>query len=159
LLRLGLLAVSTVLNILLFWLGLRLATAPEISSRDLRMGAIMAAVIWQILQAVGGYVIGHDLRHASSVYGTFGIVLGLIAWLHLQAQLTLYTVEADVVRRRRLWPRSLFPPPLTEVDREACLSGGDENATDVTSTLAPGHQSAVTEEGDVAFLLVARPSA
>jgi len=122
LLRFGVLAVSTVINILLFWLGLRLATAPEISSRDLRMGAIMAAVIWQILQAVGGYVIGHDLRHASSVYGTFGIVLGLIAWLYLQAQLTLYAVEADVVRRRRLWPRSLFPPPLTAVDREAYLA-------------------------------------
>ncbi|HEV2635567.1 MAG TPA: YihY/virulence factor BrkB family protein [Actinocrinis sp.] len=117
--RFGILGISLVLNVLLFWLGLRLATAPEVSFRDLRMGAVLAAVVWQVLQALGGYVVAHDLRHASSVYGTFGLILGLIAWLYLQAQLTLYAVEADVVRRRGLWPRSLFPPPLTKVDREA----------------------------------------
>jgi uncharacterized BrkB/YihY/UPF0761 family membrane protein len=48
------------------------------------------------------------LRHASELYGTFGLVLGLLGWFHLQAQLTLYAVEADVVRARKLWPRSLF---------------------------------------------------
>jgi hypothetical protein len=49
----------------------------------------------------------------------FGIVLGLLAWLYLQAQFTLYAIEASVVRRRGLWPRSLAPPPLTEQDRRA----------------------------------------
>ncbi|MBR7837746.1 YihY/virulence factor BrkB family protein [Actinospica durhamensis] len=117
--RIAVLAVSLVINVLLFWAGLRLATAPEVSFRDLRLGAVLAAIVWQVLQAVGGYVVAHDLRHASSVYGTFGLVLGLIAWLYLQARLTLYAVEADVVRRRGMWPRSLFPPPLTRVDREA----------------------------------------
>ena len=117
--RIAVLAVSLVINVLLFWAGLRLATAREVSFHDLRLGAVLAAIIWQALQAVGGYVVAHDLRHASSVYGTFGLVLGLIAWLYLQARLTLYAVEADVVRRRGLWPRSLFPPPLTDVDREA----------------------------------------
>lgn len=117
--RVAVLAISLVINILLFWVGLRLATAPEVSFRDLRLGAVLAAIIWQVLQAVGGYVVAHDLRHASSVYGTFGLVLGLIAWLYLQARLTLYAVEADVVRRRGMWPRSLFPPPLTDEDREA----------------------------------------
>lgn len=53
----------------------------------------------------------HWLRHASELYGTFGLVLGLLAWFHLQAQLTLYAVEADVVRARKLWPRSLFSAP------------------------------------------------
>jgi len=46
-------------------------------------------------------------------------VLGLIAWLYLQAQFTLYAVEAAVVQSRRLWPRTLFPPPLHEPDRRA----------------------------------------
>ena len=49
----------------------------------------------------------------------FGIVLGLLAWLYLQAQFTLYAVEANVVAARRLWPRSLAPPPLTSEDRRA----------------------------------------
>jgi hypothetical protein len=46
-------------------------------------------------------------------------VLGLLAWFYLQAQLTLYMVELNVVRTRRLWPRSLQPPPLTKADLEA----------------------------------------
>ena len=47
------------------------------------------------------------------------VVLGLIAWLYLQAQLTLYAVQINVVRAYRLWPRSLAPPPYTEQDRHA----------------------------------------
>lgn len=114
--------VSLLLNIGLFWLGLRTATAGAVTWRELRLGAILSAIVWQVLQYVGGYVVAHSLRHASTLYGTFGLVLGLLSWFALQAQLTLYAVEADVVRSRRLWPRSLFPPPLTEKDREVLSS-------------------------------------
>ena len=75
--------------------------------RDLRNGAAIAAVCWQVLQVVGGYVVSHQLHRASELYGTFGIVLGLLAWLFLQAEITLYAAEADVVLARRLWPRSI----------------------------------------------------
>jgi membrane protein len=102
-------AVSLVLNIGLFWIGLRTATAARVGWRELRLGAIFSAVVWQVLQFAGGYVVAHSLRNASALYGTFGLVLGLLAWFHLQAQLTLYAVEADVVRARKLWPRSLRP--------------------------------------------------
>jgi len=112
-------AVSLVLNFGLFWLGFRVGTAREITWRQLGLGAAISAVIWQILQAFGSYFISHQLAHASPLYGTFALVLGLIAWLYLQAQLTLYAVEINVVRTYRLWPRSLAPPPYTEQDRHA----------------------------------------
>ncbi len=112
-------AVSLVLNFGLFWLGFMLGTAREITWRQLWLGAAISAVIWQILQAFGGYFLSHQLAHASPLYGTFALVLGLIAWLYLQAQLTLYAVEINVVRAYRLWPRSLAPPPYTEQDRHA----------------------------------------
>ena len=86
------LVVSLVLNIGVFWLAFRLGTASEIRWRQLRLAAVISGVIWQVLQAVGGYFISHQLAHASPVYGTFAIVIGLIAWLYLQAQLTLYAV-------------------------------------------------------------------
>src|SRR5215470_16054993 len=57
----------------------------------------------------GGYVVSHQLHRASSLYGVFGVVLGLLAWLYLQAEVTLYAAEVDVVLVRRLWPRSLKP--------------------------------------------------
>jgi len=112
-------AVSLVLNFGLFWLGFRVGTASEITWRQLWPGAAISAVIWQVLQAFGSYFISHQLAHASPLYGTFALVLGLIAWLYLQAQLTLYAVEINVVRACRLWPRSLAPPPYTEQDRHA----------------------------------------
>ena len=40
------------------------------------------------------------------------MVIGLLAWLHLGAQLTLYSAELNVVLARELWPRSLFGPPV-----------------------------------------------
>jgi uncharacterized BrkB/YihY/UPF0761 family membrane protein len=113
------LAVSLVLNFGLFWLAFRLATAKDITWRQLWLGAAISAVVWQILQAFGGYFLSHQIAHASPLYGTFAVVLGLIAWLYLQAQLTLYAVEINVVLAYRLWPRSLAPPPYTEQDRRA----------------------------------------
>jgi membrane protein len=112
-------AVSLVLNIGLFWLAFRLGTAAEIRWRQLWLSAVIGGVIWQVLQYIGGYFISHQLAHASPEYGTFAIVLGLLAWLYLQAELTLYAVEINVVCTYRLWPRSVAPPPYTEQDRRA----------------------------------------
>jgi membrane protein len=109
-------AVSLLLNIVLFWLGFRVATSKEVSSRDMRLGVILAAVAWQVLQLLGGKFVGHA---TNSAYGVFGVVLGVLAWFYVQAQITLYVVELDVVRARRLWPRSLVPPPLTGADLRA----------------------------------------
>jgi membrane protein len=107
--------VSLLLNIGLFWLGFRIATDEEIRTRDLRLSAILAAISWEILQLSGGYFLSHQLK-SNSVYGAFGIVLGLLTWLYLQAQLTLYLVELNVVRVRQLWPRMLTPPPSGYAD-------------------------------------------
>lgn len=107
--------ISLVLNIGLFWLGFRLATSVEVATRDLRLSAILAALAWQLLQLLGGYFLTHQTQ-TNSAYGIFAVVLGLLAWFYLQAQITLYVVELNVVRVRRLWPRSIAPPPLSDAD-------------------------------------------
>ncbi|HMD94538.1 MAG TPA: YihY/virulence factor BrkB family protein [Trebonia sp.] len=103
----GTVAVSLVLNVGVFWLAFRLGTVRRVRWRDLWVGAAIAAFVWQVLQLVSGYVVKHQLSHSSSLYGTFGVVLGLLAWLYLQAEVTLYAAEIDVVLVRRLWPRSI----------------------------------------------------
>jgi uncharacterized BrkB/YihY/UPF0761 family membrane protein len=80
-------------------------------------GAVAAGVFWQLLQTFGGYLVAHQLRNATQVYGFFAVVLGLLGWLSLGAQLTIYCAEFNVVWHRRLWPRSLLQPPLTSADR------------------------------------------
>ena len=111
----GAVLISLALNLGMFWLGFRLATFFRVRWRDLFIGAVIAAVVWQLLQVVGGYVVSHQLNRASDLYGAFGLVLGLIAWIYVQAEVTLYAVEVDVVHARRLWPRAL----LAEDDADA----------------------------------------
>ena len=43
--------------------------------------------------------------------------IALLSWIYLAAQLTLLAAEINVVRKYRLWPRSLTQPPFTEADR------------------------------------------
>jgi len=63
---------------------------------------------------------------SSDVYGTFALVIGLLAWIYLGAQLTLYGAEMNAVKRYRLWPRSM-QGELTQADRRALRrSAGQE---------------------------------
>ncbi len=110
----GIIALAFAGNVGVFWLALRLATAAEVSWTDLRLGAILSAVSWQALQLLGTFIVGHTRRHTSALYGVFGVVLGLTAWLYLQAQVTLYAVEGCTVLAWRLWPRGLRPPPTDQ---------------------------------------------
>ena len=48
----------------------------EIPTRDLIPGVIVAAVVWQILQHIGGYYVEHVVRHAQETSGLFAFVLG-----------------------------------------------------------------------------------
>lgn len=116
---------STLVAITLFWAAFRLGTAATVRSRDLLVGAVLSGIAWQILLTVAGLVVKHYLRHAQSVAGTFGIVLGLLAWFALQATVTVYAIESDVVRLRRLWPRSIVAPPLTEPDIQALRAAAE----------------------------------
>jgi uncharacterized BrkB/YihY/UPF0761 family membrane protein len=109
--------VSLLLNFVLFMLAFRILTAADVSWADVRPGAIMGAVAWTVLQTVGGYYVGHQLKGAGSTYGTFAVVIGVLAWIYLGAQITLYAAEINVVKVERLWPRSIVQPPLTQADR------------------------------------------
>ena len=111
-----------VLNLAVFMLAFKLLTAVDLSWRDLLPGVIVAAVFWQLLQHLGGYYIDHELKRTQPLYGVFALVLGLLAWLYLGAQLTIFAAEINVVRKRRLWPRSFFSNPLLEADKRALTS-------------------------------------
>lgn len=111
--------VAFLFNVALF-LGLfRLLTATYLRWRQLLPGAVLGAVLWQLLQALGGLYLNHELRHNGPLYGTFALVLGLLAWLYLGAQLTLIAAEVNVVFDRKLWPRTLFSANLLDADKRA----------------------------------------
>jgi uncharacterized BrkB/YihY/UPF0761 family membrane protein len=102
-------------------------TPHRIPALQLVPGAVLAGVGWTILQAFGGYVVGHYLKNDSAVYGLFGIVLGLLAWVYLIAELTVYSAELNVVLARKLWPRAMVQPPLTDADRRSMAAQAEQN--------------------------------
>jgi inner membrane protein YhjD len=110
-------AVGLAVSMVLYVLGFRVLTPKMIKTSSLIPGALLAGVGWTVLQYAGTLLVGHTLRHSGQVYGYFGSVLGLISFLYLAAELTVYAAELNVVRMRRLYPRSMAPPPLTAADR------------------------------------------
>jgi membrane protein len=118
LLKVAGIALSLLLNFALFFFAFRLMTSDEIGTRCLLIGVVVAAIIWELLQVVGGYYIGHVYRRASSEYSQFALVIALLVWLHVGAQVTVYAAEINVVVTRRLWPRSLFGDPERPADEK-----------------------------------------
>jgi YihY family inner membrane protein len=108
--------VALALNVPLYLAGMRILTAGEVPTRDLVPGAVLGGVAWTALQYLGSWLVTRQLQHTSELYGFFAIVLGLMFWIYLGAQILVYASEVNVVRARRLWPRSLQPPPLTSAD-------------------------------------------
>jgi YihY family inner membrane protein len=105
-------------NMGMYVLGFRVLTPKGVPTRDLVPGAMLGGLAWTALQAAGALVVSRFL-HSGSVYGVFGIVLSLLAWIYLVLQITVYAAEVNVVRVRKLWPRSVVQPPLTDADRAA----------------------------------------
>jgi YihY family inner membrane protein len=116
--RIDLLGGSFLLNLLLLLVMFQVLTGTRLRWRWLLPGAALGALGWSVLQTVGVQLVNHQLERANLLYGVFAVVLVLIGWLYLSTQLVLYAAEVNVVLARRLWPRSLLQPPLTEPDRE-----------------------------------------
>jgi len=116
--QIGAVILSLILNIVLYLGAFRLLTPKQVGHVGLLLGAVLGGVGWTALQLLGTVLVDHTLRNASHLYGFFAVVLGLIAWIYLAAQMTLYVAEVNVVRARHLWPRSMVQPPLTKADEE-----------------------------------------
>jgi YihY family inner membrane protein len=127
----GLLAVAGAVlvaaaNIAMFVLSFRVLTPKGVPTRKLVPGAAAGGLAWTVLQALGTYVVGH-LRDTNAVYGAFATVLVLLGWISLSVAITVYAAELNVVLARRLWPRSIVQPPLTEADRAVLAAQALQN--------------------------------
>ncbi|MFF4242709.1 YihY/virulence factor BrkB family protein [Actinomadura geliboluensis] len=116
--------VAVAVNVVLFTVAFRVLTARRLTIAQVRTGAVTAALVWQIIQWGGAFLLGHMLKGASATYGMFGIVLGLLTWIYLGAATFVLSAEINVVRERRLWPRSLLTPFTDNVE----LTAGDRRA-------------------------------
>ncbi|HEX6522570.1 MAG TPA: YihY/virulence factor BrkB family protein [Streptosporangiaceae bacterium] len=105
-------------NVGMYIAAFRILTPKGVPTRALLPGAAIGGILYTMIQVLGTFLVHHFL-HSDSAYGVFGTVLGLIAWIYLAVQITVYAAEINVVLARRLWPRSIVQPPLTEADRHS----------------------------------------
>jgi membrane protein len=120
--KIGSLVLSTVLAFGLFWIAFRSLTTADVKWKDTWLGAVVAAILYELLQTLGSYYVERVLQRASLLYGAFALVIGLLSWIYLGATLTLYAAEVNVVAFRRLWPRSfstVVELPATSADERA----------------------------------------
>ena len=113
-------------NIGMFFLTFRVLTPKGVPTRKLVPGAAAGGLAWTVLQALGTVVLGH-FRHTDAICGAFATVLVLLAWISLSVEITVYAAELNVVLARRLWPRSIVQPPLTEADRAVLAAQALQN--------------------------------
>ena len=143
-LRVVVLAMSMVLNASVFVLVFRIATARDLSVRDVARGAITAALVWQLLQSFGVFYVSQVVRNASATNGVFAIVLGLIAFWYVTAVVVVVCAEVNVVHVEGLHPRALLTPFTDDVS----LTAGDRRAY---STQAEAQRMKGFQDVDVSF--------
>ncbi|MEU5990391.1 hypothetical protein ABZ806_15600 [Spirillospora sp. NPDC047418] len=79
--------------------------SPRTGLAQVRTGAVTAALVRQIIQWAGAFLLGHVLKDASATYGMFGIVLGLLTPFTDNVELTAgdrraYTSYAETERHK-----------------------------------------------------------
>jgi uncharacterized BrkB/YihY/UPF0761 family membrane protein len=120
-------ALSFLVDIVLFLLSFWILSPPGVAVREMVPGAVAAGATWALLTGVG-VTLTARLAHTNPMYGSFATVLGLLALIYLNARITIYCIEANVVLSRRLWPRSLNNSNLTAADLRQleALAGKEE---------------------------------
>lgn len=133
---------SIIISMLVLWgtfiLLFKLAISGNKSVKSVAIGAGFVAVGIQLVQTLGTTILAHELKSLSNMSDTFALVIALMFWLYLQAQIILYGVEIDVIREDHLFPRSL-QPPLTDADKLAYTN------------YAEGHRQTLDESVRVKF--------
>lgn len=113
-------------NVVAFQVAFRVLTVAEVSWRDVLPGACVASVGYTLLQLLGGVYVSRTLNGAQNTYGTFAVVIGLLSWIYVIAQLIMFAAELNVVTTQRMWPRSLFTDPATSSDRRSAAAQADK---------------------------------
>jgi membrane protein len=138
----GVLLLDTVLIALAF----RQSTISKTTWRGVLPGAVIAAISWVVLQSLAAWLLTSKVASAESNYGQFAVVIGLLFWFFLLAQITLYCAELNAVLSAELWPRSLKSVITSTADTDADFETYDRNAKSAqqaknvaitTETIAP----------------------
>lgn len=113
-------------DVVAFQVAFRLLTVAPVKWRMVLPGACAASVAYTLLQLGGGVYVSRTLQGSQTTYGTFAVVIGLLSWIYLVAQVVMYGAELNVVTAQRMWPRSMFSEPATQSDRRSAAAQAEK---------------------------------
>lgn len=128
---LGALAVALGLaaNALLFFAFFRLLAAPDLPSRSLWSGALLGAVVFEVLKQLSTFLLAITAR--SAAFQAFGIALILLVWIGYFSRIVVYAAawaHTDAAARARREALAAASPtvhgPPVDVRRAAAASAG-----------------------------------
>jgi uncharacterized BrkB/YihY/UPF0761 family membrane protein len=114
--RAALLAATVAINISVVAAMFRYLTAATASWRDIWPGAMIAGLLYSVLQYFGTGIVRQITSNAGDTYGQFAVVLGLVTWLSLLSVAALMSTEfnAALVRHREGSLERLQPAVVAE---------------------------------------------
>ena len=122
-------AFALVADTVLFAIVFSRLSGAKLTWRQVRSGALLAAIGFELLKLVGTFLIGRTTQNP--LYATFGVVVGLLVWMNFVAKLTIFAAAWTATQ-----PYSLEPADLGEAG--AGRSTGLAVATEPVAPVAPG---------------------
>ena len=84
--------------------------------------ALIGSVVVAGVLTYGATVLPRLIARSGAIYGSFATIVGVFTLMFVVGQVLVISAEVAVVRRRRLWPRSLDTLHPTHADRRALLA-------------------------------------
>lgn len=125
---------ALLVDVVIFAILLSRLSGAKLPWRQVRSGAVLGAVGFEVLKLLGTFLIGRTT--ANPLYATFGVVVGLLVWINLVAKLTIFAGAWTATQ-----PYSL--EPAEPGDPGSGRSTGLAAATEPVSVVAPADYVAV----------------
>ncbi|GAA1925554.1 YihY/virulence factor BrkB family protein [Nocardioides hwasunensis] len=146
-------------NTLLFFAFFRLLAQPEIPSRSLWQGALLGAVVFELLKQASTFLLKSTAN--SEAFQAFGIALILLVWINYFSRVVVYAAafaytsrEARAIREARTIAEQTVEGPQIDLAAAAAVvpSSASASAASTTSPQAAFAAGAASMLGLVALL-------
>lgn len=121
-------AVALLGDTVIFGILLSRLSGAHLPFRQVRSGALLAAIGFEVLKLLGTFLIGKTT--SNPIYATFGVVVGLLVWMNFMSKLLMFAAAWTVTQ-----PYSLEPGSLLE--EGAGRSTGFAASTEPVHAVAP----------------------
>jgi len=104
---------------LLSWLAVSLLMPAPPRWNSIWPMALLEAIVITAFLGFAALLLPRLISNSGAVYGAFATIVGLLAFISLISQALVYSAEAAVVRKMKLWPRAIDTDNPTQADAVA----------------------------------------